>query len=287
MRWRAASSRRTPARRSGRGAACRSSTGRRSHAGLRGPRRRHDWSRGRVQGGFISGWLRAGADPNVHDVLRYAHGVAALNCRGLGARDALPRPAEVTELIRDEGMRSNFARFARSKFLSSLCLPMLYPLSSRIALQRQAASRPVAWRGASDDHGRRRRPGPAVPRGRRDQRLRRAGRAAPPAGVSGVLSLREQSRGRERSRAGRVPACLSRPAHLQREFGLQYLAVSCRVNVCLNRVSAKQATTEPLDQRELGDVRVENCRIARCCGRNRRPPFAPRLPGCRKNSAPR
>jgi sulfofructose kinase len=50
--------------------------------------------------GFISGWLRAGSNPNVHDVLRYAHGVAALNCRGLGARDALPRPAEVLELIR-------------------------------------------------------------------------------------------------------------------------------------------------------------------------------------------
>jgi|RhiMetdeSRZDD1v2_1073273.scaffolds.fasta_scaffold136120_5 sulfofructose kinase len=50
--------------------------------------------------GFISGWLRAGADANVHDVLRYAHGVAALNCRGLGARDALPSPAEVKELIR-------------------------------------------------------------------------------------------------------------------------------------------------------------------------------------------
>jgi sulfofructose kinase len=50
--------------------------------------------------GFISGWLRAGSNPNVHDVLRYAHGVAALSCRGLGARDALPRPAEVLELIR-------------------------------------------------------------------------------------------------------------------------------------------------------------------------------------------
>jgi sugar/nucleoside kinase (ribokinase family) len=50
--------------------------------------------------GFISGWLRAGSNPNVHEVLRYAHGVAALNCRGLGARDALPRPAEVLELIR-------------------------------------------------------------------------------------------------------------------------------------------------------------------------------------------
>lgn len=50
--------------------------------------------------GFIAGWLRGGADANVHDVLRYAHGVAALNCRGLGARDGLPRHAEVEELIR-------------------------------------------------------------------------------------------------------------------------------------------------------------------------------------------
>lgn len=50
--------------------------------------------------GFIAGWLRAGPNPNVHDVLRYAHGVAALNCRGLGARDGLPRHDEVEELIR-------------------------------------------------------------------------------------------------------------------------------------------------------------------------------------------
>ena len=50
--------------------------------------------------GFIAAWLRAGADPNVHDVLRYAHGVAALNCRRLGARDGLPRHEEVQELIR-------------------------------------------------------------------------------------------------------------------------------------------------------------------------------------------
>ena len=50
--------------------------------------------------GFIAGWLRGGANANVHDVLRYAHGVAALNCRGLGARDGLPHHAEVEELIR-------------------------------------------------------------------------------------------------------------------------------------------------------------------------------------------
>jgi sulfofructose kinase len=50
--------------------------------------------------GFIAGWLRGGEDANVHDVLRYAHGVAALNCRGLGARDGLPRHEEVEALIR-------------------------------------------------------------------------------------------------------------------------------------------------------------------------------------------
>lgn len=50
--------------------------------------------------GFIAGWLRDGNDPNVHDVLRYAHGVAALNCRCLGARDGLPTHDEVAELIR-------------------------------------------------------------------------------------------------------------------------------------------------------------------------------------------
>lgn len=50
--------------------------------------------------GFIAAWLGAGAEPNVHEVLRYAHGVAALNCRRLGARDGLPRHDEVVELIR-------------------------------------------------------------------------------------------------------------------------------------------------------------------------------------------
>ena len=50
--------------------------------------------------GFIAGWLRGGDDVSTQDVLRYAHGVAALNCRGLGARDGLPGPAEVEELIR-------------------------------------------------------------------------------------------------------------------------------------------------------------------------------------------
>ncbi len=50
--------------------------------------------------GFIAGWLRAGDHASIQEVLRYAHGVAALNCRGLGARDGLPTHDEVEELMR-------------------------------------------------------------------------------------------------------------------------------------------------------------------------------------------
>ena len=51
------------------------------------------------RGGFISGWLRGGDDAQVEDVLRYANAVAALKCRGLGAREASPTPAEVEGLL--------------------------------------------------------------------------------------------------------------------------------------------------------------------------------------------
>lgn len=51
------------------------------------------------RGGLIAGWLGAGSggDPGV--VLQYANAVAALNCRGLGAQTALPRPADVEALV--------------------------------------------------------------------------------------------------------------------------------------------------------------------------------------------
>ena len=49
---------------------------------------------------FLADEAKAQANADPREWQRYAHGVAALNCRGLGARDALPRPAEVTELIR-------------------------------------------------------------------------------------------------------------------------------------------------------------------------------------------
>ncbi len=51
------------------------------------------------RGGFIAGWLRAGDAAEVEDVLRYASAVAALKCRGLGAREASPTPAEVDALL--------------------------------------------------------------------------------------------------------------------------------------------------------------------------------------------
>ena len=53
------------------------------------------------RGGFIAGWLRGGNGAEVEDVLRYANAVAALKCRGLGAREASPTPDEVETLIRD------------------------------------------------------------------------------------------------------------------------------------------------------------------------------------------
>ena len=51
------------------------------------------------RGGFLAGWLRAGDAAGVEDVLRYANAVAALKCRGLGAREASPTPAEVDALL--------------------------------------------------------------------------------------------------------------------------------------------------------------------------------------------
>jgi sulfofructose kinase len=52
------------------------------------------------RGGFISGYLRAGPEADVADVLTYATSVAALKCRSLGARDGLPRAGEVDQFLR-------------------------------------------------------------------------------------------------------------------------------------------------------------------------------------------
>ncbi len=56
------------------------------------------------RGGFIAGWIRGGDGTSVEEILRYANAVAALKCRGLGARSAIPNPDEVDALLRGEAM---------------------------------------------------------------------------------------------------------------------------------------------------------------------------------------
>ena len=51
------------------------------------------------RGGFIARWLAGGDRAHVEDVLTYANAVAALKCRALGARTAIPRRAEVEQLL--------------------------------------------------------------------------------------------------------------------------------------------------------------------------------------------
>ena len=51
------------------------------------------------RGGFIAGWLAAGAAPHVEEILVYANAVAALACRRLGARGGLPTRVEVDRLV--------------------------------------------------------------------------------------------------------------------------------------------------------------------------------------------
>jgi sugar/nucleoside kinase (ribokinase family) len=50
-------------------------------------------------GGFVAGWLRS-PDGEVADLMAYANAVAALNCRGLGARGGMPTQSEVEGVLR-------------------------------------------------------------------------------------------------------------------------------------------------------------------------------------------
>jgi sugar/nucleoside kinase (ribokinase family) len=50
------------------------------------------------RGAFASACLRM-PDGDIEDVLNFANAAAALNCRVLGARGALPTPAEVEALL--------------------------------------------------------------------------------------------------------------------------------------------------------------------------------------------
>ena len=52
--------------------------------------------------GFAAACLRQ-PEGEIEDVLKYANAVAALNCRGLGARGGIPTPAEVDALLQGAG----------------------------------------------------------------------------------------------------------------------------------------------------------------------------------------
>ena len=51
------------------------------------------------RGGFVSAWLASEGGGEVSELLVYANAVAALNCRGLGARGGLPSRVEVERLL--------------------------------------------------------------------------------------------------------------------------------------------------------------------------------------------
>lgn len=52
------------------------------------------------RGGFIAGWLAHEDRADLEEILVYANAVAALKCRGLGARQRIPYADEVTALLR-------------------------------------------------------------------------------------------------------------------------------------------------------------------------------------------
>jgi sulfofructose kinase len=49
--------------------------------------------------GFIAGWLALGPDGDLAEILRWANGVGALKCRGLGGRAATPTVSELHALL--------------------------------------------------------------------------------------------------------------------------------------------------------------------------------------------
>jgi sulfofructose kinase len=49
--------------------------------------------------GFIAGWLHGGEGAALEDALRWANAVAALKCRGLGARTTTPRLSELRDFL--------------------------------------------------------------------------------------------------------------------------------------------------------------------------------------------
>ena len=125
-----------------------------------------------------------------------------------------------------------------------------------------------------------------LPRGQ-PRRLRCHRPAASAAGLPAVLSLRRQSRRRQRPRAGRVRPRLSRPARLQGRCGVRHVAVSNRrERLSQSRRLAKRRRSTPLDDDATGRLAHE-ARPTRCFAASGGAKSVPRSRGCPKSSARR
>lgn len=60
--------------------------------------------------GFIARWLQRGEAAELEDVLRYANAAAAINCRALGARGAIPSMKDVDDLLHSNHSGGHKAR---------------------------------------------------------------------------------------------------------------------------------------------------------------------------------
>ena len=109
-----------------------------------------------------------------------------------------------------------------------------------------------------------------------------------PARLSVVLSLRRQSRRRQRPGAGRVRSRLSRPEEVQAAASLGTWLYRIGVNVCLNRVGAKTPkprALEPLaSERRADRVAAESAARGAASRRARRAGARGDRHGCRRSS---
>ena len=200
-----------------------------SDAGVSGRLRGHHRRRRRVSRRLRRRRACGSPDGDVEDVLAYANAVAALNCRALGARGGLPTPRGSRRAAVGAAPDVTFWPPRRSNSLWLLPSPgrcrdaARHGASGRRLRAWPPAECPAVTRPADADLTGARRAWTS--RGLveaclagRPGRVRRHRRAASPAGLSAVLPVRRQSRGRERPVAGRVPARVPRAREVSRRL---------------------------------------------------------------------
>ena len=120
----------------------------------------------------------------------------------------------------------------------------------------------------------------------RPRGVRRDRRAPPAAGLPALLSVRRQSRRRERSRAGRLHPRVSRAAQFKGQSALGTWLYRIGVNVCLNRVGARTPTSTTARRDRARRHPRRSAPTRRCCAASARRRSGRRSRGCRRNSAP-